>query len=246
MFRSIMRHVFLPLVLIFTVQTTFGSQAPDLSDAPDVVQKIAAEIRGKSSDDARAAIIERFGRAQRNVGSGIRIEQWDLPEGVLTFHPGTGPTFADRKTKKNFHLIQTKNTAGSNILSSYEMTTVPNPKNFGNTFWIGNLKFGPGAEYHFTDSGQNAGARGTQGQKFFLLHPAGTVEVRYVAPVTADTLLESLAEGATVAHLVFTSADKMDHATFSITSSERSRRLAFGAEKPLPFVMATGWKNFWR
>ena len=241
-----MRTASLATVLILAAHAISLAQAPAISDAPKAVQDLAAEIRGKSSDETRTAIIARLGPAKRNVGSGFRIEQWDLPEGVLTFHPGTGPTFAERKTKKTFHLIQTKNPAGANLLSGYEMTTVPDPKNHGNCFWIGNLKFGPGKAYRFVDSGQNTTFRDAQGQNFFMQHPAGTVEVRYVAPTAADTLLESLAEGATVAHLVFTSADKKGHATFSITSSERSRRLIFGDEKPLPFAMDTGWKNFWR
>ena len=241
-----MRYASLAIVLALAAHAMSHAQAPAISDAPKAVQDLAAEIRGKSSDETRAAIIARLGPAKRNVGSGFRIEQWDLPGGVLTFHPGTGPTFAERKTGINFHLIKTRNPAGANIFSGYEMTTVPDPKNHGNTFWIGNLKFGRGHGYHFVDSGQNTSFRSAQDQNFFMLHPAGTVEVRYVAPTTADTLLESLAEGTTVAHLVFTSADKKARATFSITSSERSRWLAFGAEKPLPFVMGTGWENFWR
>ncbi len=241
-----MRTALLTLVLILAAQAIAPAQAPDISDAPKAVQDLATEIRGKSSDETRAAVIARLGPAKRNVGSGFRIEQWDLPGGVLTFHPGTGPTFAEKKTGKNFHLIKTRNPAGANIFSGYEMTTVPDPKNHGNTFWIGNLKVGRGHGYHFVDNGQNTSFRSAQDQNFFMLHPAGTVEVRYVAPTTADTLLESLAEGATVAHLIFTSADKKAQATFSITSSERSRRLVFGAEKPLPFAMDTGWKNFWR
>lgn len=79
-----------------------------------------------------------------------------------------------------------------------------------------------------------------------MLHPAGTVEVRYVHPVAAETLLESVVEGTTIAHLVFTSKDSKHHATFSITSSERSRRLVFGADKPISFYMDSGWRNFWR
>ena len=68
----------------------------------------------------------------------------------------------------------------------------------------------------------------------------------YRPPVTPDTLLESLAEGTTVADLVFTSADGKHQATFSITSSERSRSLDFSADKPLAFVLDTSWKSFWK
>jgi hypothetical protein len=237
--------LFVVLLLLSALSVT-KAQAPDISKAPKAIQELAASIQGKSSDEVRTVIIERFGPAQRDVGSGVRIEQWDIAGGVLTFHPGTGPFFSDAKTRTYIRLLRTNNPAGANILASYEMTTLPDPANHGTRFWLGNLKFGPNATYRFTDSGQHPKQRAAQTDNFFLLHPAGTVEVRYVAPITPDTLLESVAEGATVAHLVFNSSDHKHQAAFSITSSERERRLVFGADKPLPFCMDTSWKNFWR
>lgn len=44
-------------------------------------------LQGKSSDEIRTAIIDRFGPPTRNVGSGLRIDQWEIAGGVLTFHP---------------------------------------------------------------------------------------------------------------------------------------------------------------
>jgi hypothetical protein len=46
------------------------AQAPDISGAPKAIQELSASIQGKSSNEVRAAIIERLGPAQRNVGSG--------------------------------------------------------------------------------------------------------------------------------------------------------------------------------
>jgi hypothetical protein len=100
--------------------------------------------------------------------------------------------------------------------------------------------------YLFKDSGQNQDHRQKQGDNFFMLHPSGKYEVRYVAPVTRDTLLETLAEGTTVAQLIFTSADGKSRATFAVTSSEIYRQLTFTANKPSCFVMDTSWKNFWK
>jgi hypothetical protein len=241
-----MKTVLLAGLLLFLAPPVLRAQTPNISEAPKVIQELAASIQGKRSDGVRAAIIERLGSAQREIGSGYRIEEWDVPEGVLTFHPATGPTFLDLKTKKYFRLPRTSNPAASNILKSYEMFTLPDPTNHGNQFWLGNLKFESNSTYRFIDSGQNLNQRAAQAENFFMLHPAGTVEVRYVAPITRDTVLESVGEGATIARLVFRSADHKHTATFSITSSERARRLVFAADKPLSFYMDTSWKNFWR
>ncbi len=242
----IVKTTLLSVLLLLMALAVARAQAPKISDAPKAIQELSASIQGKRSDEVRAAIIERLGQPQRDIGSGYRIEQWDTSDGVLTFHPATGPTFADPKTKTHFRLLRTSNPAAANILESYEMTTLPVPANHGTRFWLGNVKFGPNSTYQFTDSGQHPKQRAAQAENFFMLHPTGTVEVRYVAPITADTLLESVAEDATIAHLVFTSADHKHQATFAITSSERARRLVFGADKPLSFYMDSGWRSFWR
>ena len=68
--------------------------------------------------EVRAAIIQRFGNAPRNVGSGVRIEVWQLPEGSLRFHPDVGPTFLDSKTKRQFWLLRTSNSVASKPYSA--------------------------------------------------------------------------------------------------------------------------------
>src|SRR6185503_10499349 len=115
--------------------------------------------------------------------------------------------------------------------AGFEMTTASDPKNHGNRFWIGNVSFGSNSTYRYEKQGEFefADKRVSQASNFFVLHPTGTVEVRYVAPITADSLLESLPEGATVANLVFTPADRGQPATFSIKSSEQNRRLVFSS-----------------
>lgn len=220
--------------------------AADAGELPKAIQELAASIQGKSREAVRAAIIERFGATQRNVGSGVRIEEWSLPEGVLRFHPGIGPTFLDSRTHRHFWLLRTSNPAASNILQSYEMVTLADPTNHGSQYWLGDIGFGSDSTYRFIDSGQHLDHRAAQTENFFILHPSGTVEVRYVGSTTADTPLESVKEGDVVAHLVFTSDDHEHTATFFITSSERKRRLIFGADKPLSFYMDTGWQNYWR
>ena len=208
------------------------------------MQELSASLQGKQSAEVRTTIIERLGPAHRNIGSGFRIEQWDTPDGVLTFHPATGPSFNDHKSKRLFRLLRTTNSVRSNLLESYEMFTLPDPANHGTSFWLGNLKFGAEGTYRFIDSGQHRDHRSAQTENFFMLHPAGRVEIHYSPPVTADALLETLADGTTVAELAFTSADSKHRATFLITASESDRRLRFNAKKPISFYMDTSWRSF--
>lgn len=221
------------------------TQASEITEAPQFIQELASAVQGLRRDDAHAEIIKRLGPARRHVGSGIRREEWDLPGGTLTFHPGIGPTFDEQATGKCFWLMHTANRTGDCLLDSYEMSTLPNRKNDGVYYWIGNVKFGVGNSYHFTDGGQNLDHRTEQKTNFFMLHPRGTVAVHYTPPITPDTLLESLPESQVIAHLVFTSADRKHKATFFITSSENGRSLTFGADKPLSFSMDCSWRNFW-
>lgn len=233
------------LVTIFALASQPGlrTQAADIADAPKMVRELAISIQGKSPEEVRSVIVKQLGPAKRDVGSGLRIEQWDTSDGVLTFNPVTGPTFSDAKTKRVFRLVRTTNLVRACLLQSYEMTTLPIN---GTRFWLGNVEFTEDMTYRFTDSGQHPGQRGSQTENFFILYPNGKVQVRYSPPVTPDTVLESLPEGATVAHLVFISADGKYKATFSITSSERSRSLDFSADKPLAFMLDTAWKSFWK
>lgn len=120
-----MKTTLLSVLLLLMALVVAKAQAPKISDAPEAIQELSASIQGKRSDEVRAAIIERLGPPQRNIGSGFRIEQWDTSGGVLTLHPATGPTFSETKTKTLFRLLRTSNPAAANILDSYEMMTLP-------------------------------------------------------------------------------------------------------------------------
>ena len=233
-------------LLLFCALLGSRAEAPELIAATIVIQAFALGIQGIRPDYVRAACIRRFGFPDRDVGSGVRIDEWDLPEGVLTFTSGGGPTFFDSKSKRLFHLLRTHNPAGSNILSGYEMYTLPDPAHYNLQSWLGNVKLCE-STYRFKESGGATPAqRAAQAKNFFMRNPAGRVEIRYAAPVTAESLLETLPEGTVVARLVFTAADHKQRATFSITSSEPARCLRFGADQPLTFSMSTSWHNFWR
>ncbi|MBL8516258.1 MAG: hypothetical protein JNM76_04725 [Betaproteobacteria bacterium] len=238
-----MNTVFFCALLSLATATMAGAQAPRMSNAPKLVQTLAAGIKGKNPEQVLAILVGQLGPPTRDTGSGLSIPQWDMSDGVLTFHPLTGPVFFEPKTKTHFRLLQTRNRVAANILGAYEMATLPNAA--GGSFHLGRLEFRPNSTYQFTDSGQHPGQRSAQAENFFMLHPTGTVEVRYPAPVKPDTLLESLSEGAIVAKLIFTSANGKHQAAHLIASSERARRLHFAADTPLPFQMSASWANFW-
>ncbi len=88
-------------------------------------------------------ISKRLGPPQRDNGSGVRIEQWDVSGGVLTFHPYTGPTFFNRKAQKFFRLLRTTNPVHANLLQSYEMTTLPDPDDHANALLAGESQIRP-------------------------------------------------------------------------------------------------------
>src|ERR1700676_1351241 len=48
-----------------------------LRNSPASIQALAKEIRDKSGDEVEAAIVKRYGPG-RDVGSGLRILQWDV------------------------------------------------------------------------------------------------------------------------------------------------------------------------
>jgi hypothetical protein len=243
---SILRIIPLTIILLFLTVPALKAQAPKISDAPVFIQELSSKIQDKQPAEVRAIMINLLGPAQRNIGSGLIIEQWDTPAGVLIFHPISGPTFIEAKTQKNFHLLQTTNPVGYCLFTNYEMMTLPDPTNQGYRYWLGNVNFSVDTTCKFTDSGQHFNQRSTQIDNFFMLHPSGTVTVRYIGPITPETLLESVPEGATIAHLILTSADGKHHTSFSIMSSEQSRMLILGANKPLSFCLDTSWRNFWK
>jgi hypothetical protein len=241
-----MKPASIAALLLCIALSVESAQPSNLLEPPQAIQELATRIQGKSPTEVRAAIIERFGAARRKFGSGVIIEEWDVSEGVLRFHPFVGPTFLDSKTNQHFWLLRTNNPAASNILQGYQMFTRAGPTNHGSQYWLGELEFGPRSTYRFIDRRQNLEHRATQTENFFMLYPTGTVEVHYVGSTTPDTRLELVGEGTTVAHLTFTSGDRKHAATFFVTSSARERRLVFGADKPLSFYMDTAWQNHWR
>lgn len=206
------------------------------------IDALTREIQGQEPDEVRAAVVRRFGQPARDIGSGLSIEQWDVAGGVLTFHPGTGPTFA--KGGQTTRLMRTTNPAGDCLVGSYEMTTLPDPANHGNCFWLGNVALTPKGRYRYT-GGVSTSTRPGQEDNFFMHHPEGMARVEYAAGVTSQTRLEDLPDGTRVATVTFV-GDGEASKSYAIVASRSSMRLAFESPEPLVFRMDKGWVNYWR
>ena len=100
------------------------SAPPEL---PKAIQELASNIQGKGRAEVRAEIIRRFGAAQYNAGSGVRIEVWRLPEGDLSFHPFTDSDqhrdHGSRQTE-NFFMLHPDGTVAVSYVGSTRADTL--------------------------------------------------------------------------------------------------------------------------
>ena len=241
---SLSSFVLIALVLTGNTSATERKDCTRAFSAPETIRELSTRLQGKTSHDVRATIIEQFGPADRETGSGLRIEEWDTADGVLQFHPMTGPSFFNKETGEAVFLLRTSNPVASNILGSYEMTTQPDPANHGTRFWLGNLELSADGTYTYVESGQFPELRAAQSDNFFFRHPYGKFQIIYATSITPGTLLESVAVTAPIARLAFISSEG-EKAIFSITTSKDRRRLVFGDSESLSFVMDKSWEHFW-
>ena len=205
------------------------------------IDSLTQEVQGKGPEDVRALIVRRFGPPAREVGSGVQIEQWDVDGGVLTFHPGTGPTF--QKSGVLVRLMRTTNPAALCLFGGYEMDTGPEGR-LAMFYYLGDLSLSAD-HYRFTDSGNNLDHRNKQKNNFFMLHPEGLVEVEYASGVSAETRLEDLPDGGPVAAVTFSTPDRRFSTTYRIVANRPSMSLAFQG-KGMTFQLRKGWVNYWR
>jgi len=215
------------------------------SQLPPQIEELKSLFPGRSPDEIRRVIVGRFGPAPRDVGSGYQIEEWDVGDGVLTFHPAVGPSFTP-KGQSSIHLLATHNPAKKNLIGTYEMYSLAADDPNSVKCWLGNLHIQPDLSYSYKDSRAFPAKSALQTNNFFYLNPAGTVEIQYAAGVSDEALLEALPSGGVVAWLHFQARDGYARQTFSIAMWEPGRRLVFGASTPLSFEMDKSWESFWK
>jgi hypothetical protein len=211
----------------------------DLRNSPASIQALAKEIRDKSGDEVEAAIVKHFGPGQ-DVGSGLRILQWDVGTGVLRLSGGLARFQMGRG--RVLWLTLTSNKVLPTVAGDgFEMTTPPSPKM---KYWLGDLELKGGSKYQFIDSREfeSLHHREKQANNFFLKHPDGRFTVQFAPGCSPDTVLEPLPDATVLCSLTFFPADGSAEATFDIVAYPSERRLRFSRRKPpLEFFMDKGW-----
>jgi hypothetical protein len=224
------------------VLSVLPSSSAAQAQQASAIDALVPEIQGKRPADVRALIIERLGPPARDVGSGLRIDEWDVDGGVLTFHPVIGPTFD--KGEVHRWLIHTNNPAALCLFGTYEMRTVPEELH-GTTYWLGAVALSRNLRYRYTDGHQNLDQRAKQHDNFFMLHPIGRTRLAYARGVTPQTRLEDLPDGSLVATVTFVARRRRASKTYRIVASRTEMRLAFESEA-MPFQLDKAWVNYWR
>jgi len=203
---------------------------------------LEAEIQGKQPDEVRELMVRRLGPPARILGSGFRIEEWDVDAGILTFHPAVGPSF--EKGGKRVWLMHTVNPAGLCLYGHYQMTANPEPP-YGMKYYLGDLYVAWDSSYIFSFHPARTEDRKSQADNFFVLHRRGRVEVKYASGVTVETRLEDVPDGALIATLTFVARPPRSVMVYRILADHTGRMLRFAGE-PMPFELDKGWVNYWR
>ncbi len=228
-------------LMISLVAICATSLAMQDSTLPEAVKQLASSLKGKGPAEAGKVIHKALGEPARMVGSGVRIEQWDVAGGSVTYNPIAGVSFV--AGGKSVSLIETHNRIDQNVIDSYEMTTPPTR---GTRYWMGNLELRKDGSYQFTDSHQNLDERKSSGPCFFVTHPTGRYELRISQNLEGSPLLENVPAGSEVCKLKFTPSDGGKSMTYTVTSDPVTRRLAFGGPNAVAFRMDRGWSNVWK
>jgi hypothetical protein len=215
-----------------------SEQAEDLAleRLPASLQSLAKEIQGKPGDDIERTITNRFGSG-RDVGSGVRIELWQIDPGVLTYSMGL---VSFRVRGETVWLTRTINKAMPTFMSGiFEMYTPPEPQM---KYWLGNLSLTPESGFKFVDSGQNLDHRARQTGNFFMKHPTGRFKVQFAPNCSSDTVLERLSDRTILCTVTFLAEDGSAHTIYDVVAYPSERRLAFSLKnRPPNFSMEKGW-----
>jgi hypothetical protein len=209
-----------------------------LAHSPASIQELAKELQGKKGDEVATAIINQFGPAARDVGSGVSIQQWDVESGVLTYSLGLASFRANGG--KVVWLTATVNKALVALTAdTFEMYTLPELQM---KYWLGNVRLKPDSTYEFVDSGQSLDHRTGQTGNFFIKHPDGRFEIHFAPGCTGDTVLEHLTDGTFLCSLTFLSANGGPQVSYDIIVYSSEKRLAFSTKRrPLVFLMEKGF-----
>ena len=220
--------------------TSQQSMNSALRDSPSSIQDLAKEIRDKLGSEVEAAIVNHFGAAARDIGSGVSIKQWDVGTGVLTYSGGR-VRFSVSGGKSVWLTVTNSKALPILTADGFEMTTPPSPQL---KYWLGDLDLKTGSIYKFVDSEEYESLhhREKQTNNFFLKYPTGRFAIQFASGCSPDTVLERLPEAAVLCSMTFVAADGSSQASFEIVAYPSGRRLVFSMKaRPAIFLMEKGW-----
>ncbi len=210
--------------------------------AERAIEILANDIQKKAPHEVREVIVEKYGQANRDIGSGFRIEQWDIHAGILTFHPATGVYF--QKDGVIHSLIETTNYVKEALFGSYEMSSLPDHNNHGSSYWLGNLELSD-RSYLFKRSRLSYDKELPIRENYFFLHPEGMVKIDFASESITRGKLESIKDGATIATITFSTKDSVAKVKYSMVTRKSPKMLFFASEKGVPFKMDKAWGSYW-
>ncbi len=210
--------------------------------AERALQALVSEIQNKAPNVVREIIVEQYGQGDRDIGSGFRIEQWDINGGVLTFHPATGVYFEENGVLHS--LIETTNNVKEAVFGSYEMSSLPDHNNHGTSYWLGNLELLDGG-YSFKRSRTSHEKELVIGESYFFLHPSGTALIEYESESIRGNKLENVKDGSAIATITFTSKNNVDTIKYNIVTRKSAKMLFFSRKKGINFKMDKAWGSYW-
>lgn len=242
-----MKSIALAILLLSFAGMAYGDDkvgdAASPTKLPPKIVELQSSLAGMSRQEAYEITRKHFGNPARDVGSGFRIEQWDVGGGTLTFHQAVGPTFSDVSGSVTW-LIATRNEVEANLHDSFEMYSLyeqdPNKNRTG--YWLGNLELHPSGKFEYRDSGQHREYKKQFPRHFFADHIKGNFDIEYSAGVAATDALEGIDDGKEICRITFRSGD--DSKTFGIVTSREGRRLRFESGAQV-FRMNRGWNQYW-
>jgi hypothetical protein len=222
--------------------------APVEIDLPRAIADLKSQIKGKAPREVASIIVQRFGPPNRDVGSGLTILDWDVVGGDLRLTVQGGPPIFRISDGKKLWLVETENPAGDNIVSEFEMSTLPDPKNHGSRSWLGDLTLRANRKYEYTrpeyDSVPN---------NFFSDNPRGTYTATYSTGVSSITLLENIPDNSPFATIHFSgemtpgTAGPVTSTDLQLCSSSQNHWLHFipSGNIPLSYTLECAWHNCW-
>lgn len=229
-------------ILLFLVVTECYGKDPN-SELPNKVTDLQRLLTHKNREEAYKLTIDFLGKPVQKVGSGFRIEQWDLDGGILTFHQTLGPTFRDTSGSITW-LVTTRNELKANLHNRFEIYSLheQDPHKNGNIYWLGNIELFPDGKFAYRDSGRLREYKNTFPKHFFEDHLTENFNIDYSEGISSTDVLEEIPDDKEVCKITFRSGEGSK--TFNIVTSRSARMLRFDSKNQV-FRMQRGWNTYW-